>query len=51
MEIEIVKAEKKPKKQQPKITMKILGLKILIMAVLLIKNFFKKKGNKNTIGS
>jgi hypothetical protein len=40
--MEIVKEEKKPKKQQLKMTMKIVGLKILIMAVLQIKNFFKK---------
>ena len=48
--MEIVKEEKKPKKQQLKMTMKIVGLKILIMAVLQIKNFFKKKGKENTNG-
>ena len=47
--MEIVKEEKKPKKQQLKMTMKIVGLKILIMAVLQIKNFFKKKEKKTQI--
>jgi hypothetical protein len=32
--MEIIKEEKNSKKQQPKMTMKIVGLKILIMAVL-----------------
>jgi hypothetical protein len=41
--MKIVKKDKKPKKQQPEIAMKIVGLQILIMAVLLIKNFFKKR--------
>jgi hypothetical protein len=41
--MEIVKKDKKPKKQQPEITMKIEGLQILIMTLLLIKNFFKKR--------
>ena len=47
--MEIIKEEKNSKKQQPKMTMKIVGLKILIMAVLQIKNFFKKKEKKTQI--
>ena len=47
--MEIVKEEKKSKKQQPKMTMKIVDVKILIMALLQIKNFFKKKEKKTQI--
>ena len=45
--MEIVKEEKKSKKQQPKMTMKIVDVKILIMAVLQIKNVFKKRKRKH----